>query len=582
MVWVFPYYLPHAVMEYLSPTLLDALIPRSLDPSLNQETVTLLHNLFTQIHIERRKARKMGWRGFLPSRSHHPCWTMRVGNSDWIYGISYVGERFDETSLAGSFWLMAFPNAKELKDLLPKGLRDIVKKDDFYERVREISSNESEFRPFTIAMLTLCARRDKQGMSLILEAPMRRTDADARKIRPLRVAMPLFSALSRSLEAILGAKSKIVFNKEESGNAIVDVVFGLSPVDEEDVGKTYQVEELPLAYKPDEVDQSNKPVIHIVCGFLGSGKTTFIQGWLNFLHTRERFTGVLQNEFGEIDLDSRIIGKETHVEGLNEGCICCTLADSLRPGILRLVQSTPAEQILLETTGLANPNNVLGSIDELDDLVVQGLVVTIVDSKQMSEHPEYWNEDLRLAQIRRADILVCTKVDLVDKESLSKVIERLKEINHSALLMKALGGFTNFAALDEYFNTWLDKKYGLNSRNRSPEVNSYLLTTFGGRLKKVTGNKFFETYTITLKEKIELPELENLIKSAGEHILRAKGIVKLKDKGDVLVQFTDGLLNIESFSDAGTEMQFDGWLTIIGTGLRQLENASPIRREICL
>ena len=64
--------------------------------------------------------------------------------------------------------------------------------------------------------------------------------------------------------------------------------------------------------------------------------------------------------------------------------------------------------------------------------------------------------------------------------------------------------------------------------------------------------------------------------------MRAKGIVKLKDKGDVLVQFTDGLLNIESFSDAGTEMQFDGWLTIIGTGLRQLENASPIRREICL
>lgn len=114
-------------------------------------------------------------------------------------------------------------------------------------------------------------------------------------------------------------------------------------------------------------------MLHILTGFLGSGKTTFLRQWLDFLHGRERYTGVIQNEFGEIGLDAALLRGETQVEALDEGCVCCSLADSLRPGLLRLIGDMPAEQFILETTGLANPANVMEALSELRDIVQPGL-----------------------------------------------------------------------------------------------------------------------------------------------------------------------------------------------------------------
>ena len=60
--------------------------------------------------------------------------------------------------------------------------------------------------------------------------------------------------------------------------------------------------------------------------------------------------------------------------------MCCSLADSLRPGLLRLIGDMPAEQFILETTGLANPANVMEALSELRDIVQPGLVITVADA----------------------------------------------------------------------------------------------------------------------------------------------------------------------------------------------------------
>ncbi|MFR4119162.1 MAG: hypothetical protein ACLT2T_10215 [Bilophila wadsworthia] len=49
------------------------------------------------------------------------------------------------------------------------------------------------------------------------------------------------------------------------------------------------------------------------------------------------------------------------------------MADSLRPGLLRLIGDMPAEQFILETTKLANPANVMEALSELRDIVQPGL-----------------------------------------------------------------------------------------------------------------------------------------------------------------------------------------------------------------
>ncbi len=556
----------------------DLLLPRELSPEQGREGVTLLHNLFTGIHLDRKVARAMGWRGFLPSSAGAFTWTAKVANSDWIYGILYVGEEADKESFAASFAVYVFPSEPSLIENAPQSMKDLYADPDFYQKIRELAKNFPSLEPFRFAQMTLALRLDKQGLAVSIEALKRLPGIRDKELRPIRIVLPFFSCLVSSFASVLREEAKVFWFK--GPDAYIEASFG-KPVFEDD-GELEKIplKQIPLSYRQDEIDKSDKPLIHILCGFLGAGKTTFLQNWLAFLHSRERFTGVIQNEFGEVDLDAAIIGSETKVEGLNEGCICCTLADSLRPGILRLIESTPADQIILETTGLANPDNVLHSLDDLKDIVNLGLVVTVVDAINVIEHPEYLKEELRIAQISRADVLICSKVEVCDEQQVHQLEHTLRDMNPQALLMFAEKGSTNFAALDTFFNHWLDKKYGeFTSHKRDPEHDKMLLNNCGFRLKPSKG-AVYETYLMTFAKPVEISEIKTIIDSAGKHVLRAKGVVEVKNKGRCEVQFTDGIITISALRD-DFSLKEDG-LTIIGQGLVCSDPNTQIRKERCL
>ena len=63
--------------------------------------------------------------------------------------------------------------------------------------------------------------------------------------------------------------------------------------------------------------------VYIVSGFLGAGKTTFIQKLLK----EKKFEKVmlLENEFGEIGVDGAFFEDTLKVKEINNGCICCSL-----------------------------------------------------------------------------------------------------------------------------------------------------------------------------------------------------------------------------------------------------------------
>ena len=153
----------------------------------------------------------------------------------------------------------------------------------------------------------LVFRLDKAGLNLSFHTYKRDLRFRGRPMRPARVLMPLFAALVQSFQTSLETAPQLRALKSRelpsTNDFFIEADFGATVFeDDESDACSYALPYPPLSYKPDEVDMSDKPLIHVLCGFLGSGKTTFLQNWLNFLHTRERFTGVLQNEFGEIDL----------------------------------------------------------------------------------------------------------------------------------------------------------------------------------------------------------------------------------------------------------------------------------------
>ena len=119
--------------------LLDCLIPRSLSPETENEGVTLLHNLLMQLHLDRKVARGLGWRGFLPSNKGNFSWSTRLANSDLVYGIVFMGEEHDDQAIASSFDLYTFPVEDELKTQMPESMQGLYKKDNHIQKIRTLS-----------------------------------------------------------------------------------------------------------------------------------------------------------------------------------------------------------------------------------------------------------------------------------------------------------------------------------------------------------------------------------------------------------------------------------------------------------
>ena len=106
--------------------------------------------------------------------------------------------------------------------------------------------------------------------------------------------------------------------------------------------------------------------ILIVTGPLGAGKTTVVNRLLKAEIAAGRRVAVLINEFGAISVDGTLLDADrpelAGVQNLVNGCVCC----SLRNDVVTTLQAwcdqpedQRPERVVLETTGLADPTDLL-------------------------------------------------------------------------------------------------------------------------------------------------------------------------------------------------------------------------------
>ncbi len=159
------------------------------------------------------------------------------------------------------------------------------------------------------------------------------------------------------------------------------------------------------------------PVL-ILTGFLGSGKTTLLSQWLR----APEFDGamVIVNELGEVGLDDRLVQHSSDVPLLLEnGCACCEAAEDLNATLERLFWQRLHRQIpkynwvLIETTGVADPNALLASLRShqlVNERYVVSAVVTAFDAKCGPTQLKDFSECR--SQVDNADAVILTKTDL--------------------------------------------------------------------------------------------------------------------------------------------------------------------------
>ncbi|MBS0441023.1 MAG: GTP-binding protein [Proteobacteria bacterium] len=176
----------------------------------------------------------------------------------------------------------------------------------------------------------------------------------------------------------------------------------------------------------------------ILTGFLGSGKTTLLKRVLTEAHGQK--IAVIENEFGDEDIDSDILVRESgeQIIQLNNGCVCCTIREDLRSTLSDLAAKKRKgeldfERVVIETTGLADPGPVAQTFfmdDEIAESFLLDSILTLVDAKHGDGQLDTRQEARR--QIGFADQIFISKTDLVDESTVDALTHRIKHMNPRA------------------------------------------------------------------------------------------------------------------------------------------------------
>ena len=137
-------------------------------------------------------------------------------------------------------------------------------------------------------------------------------------------------------------------------------------------------------------------------------------------------------------------GKSIDTIELLSGCICCTLKGSLLNAIEELAYEKGAERIIVEATGVADPEDMLDDLEDpsVIDKFDVAPIVTVVDAANFHKIRVVLGE-FYVSQILNADIVVLNKIDLAQDKSIKNVTNQLREINPDAEIR-----FTEFCDVD--------------------------------------------------------------------------------------------------------------------------------------
>jgi len=264
--------------------------------------------------------------------------------------------------------------------------------------------------------------------------------------------------------------------------------------------------------------------VTVLTGFLGSGKTTFVNYLLKANHGKK--LAIVENEFGEVGVDDGLVvqSEEEVIEMMN-GCICCTVRDDLIVALKRLVTERKGkfDAIIIETTGLADPAPVAQTFFVDEDMKKHfylDAIVTFVDCKHITEHLDEVKpegvENEAVEQVAFADVLVMNKTDLVTADDIQAVKKNLRGINTSAKMIESKFGripveeVLGIKAFDLEKTLEMDDKF-LNvdeEHKHDRSVSSVGVCIEGSFLQE----KFYNW-------------LSTLLKEQGQDLYRSKGIV---------------------------------------------------------
>ncbi|KUO72825.1 MAG: hypothetical protein APF81_00610 [Desulfosporosinus sp. BRH_c37] len=293
--------------------------------------------------------------------------------------------------------------------------------------------------------------------------------------------------------------------------------------------------------------------VDVVSGFLGSGKTTLVKKLLQ-VHQKEKVV-LIENEFGDIGIDGELIEREGfEVFEISSGCICCIMQKDFVQMLTRIIEEFHPQRIIIEPTGISILSEIIDILHkpEFATLLQINSLVTIVDSVNYLQQCEVFGEFFE-DQITNASILTLSKSQIVDRETIDKIIASLREFNPNVEIISkpwdALGA--------EDFENLLDGQADL-------DFSEILHTDY-----KPCSENEFETLALQTSHSYSQEELERILTLLSQpkygQVIRGKGFLK-SNQGYLDFSYTNG-----QYLVSASKFKTSGKLCLIGKNLREKE-----------
>jgi len=254
--------------------------------------------------------------------------------------------------------------------------------------------------------------------------------------------------------------------------------------------------------------------VYIISGFLGSGKTTFMNNLLEYYSDKK--IGLLVNDFGPVGIDKSLLKQELasgDIIELNQGQIFCSCLSSSFLDSLMSFREKDVEFILVEASGLSKPSIINELLKELEGRSGQyfnfGGMICLIDADRyriLSQAVNAVNEQLQFS-----DYVVINKTDLASEAERLILKEEINQLHSEVTVYETSFGKFDFDLLADI--TVVEK-------TKSPR-------DFRGWGDKGRPDGI----SIRWKDAFKRSDLDALLNHLHDHCLRIKGYVPAPDSG---------------------------------------------------
>ncbi|ULG74741.1 CobW family GTP-binding protein [Macrococcus brunensis] len=266
----------------------------------------------------------------------------------------------------------------------------------------------------------------------------------------------------------------------------------------------------------------NKIKLYIISGFLGSGKTTLLKQMLTQWQGQK--VAILMNELGQFNVDSTILGDDTPMNELLNGCICCDLKSDVEVQLHDIRHRHQPDIIIIEATGVAHPVEIYDAClaPSLTSYIQIQSILTLVDGPRFLARAKYSVTTVQLMeeQVRYAHSVMINKKDLMTEDEIDLVRQQIQQLNSTGDIY-----VTSYSAVP-------DSVFELEGEKR--ESHQHL-------------HHGIQSMVYTFSAPVDSRQFVNWLRELPDSVLRIKGYIKFRENPGqvVLFQYSYGIPQYE-------------------------------------